>query len=54
MLFLASVFISVGGGQTTVQEAYDIMVNLTILLYFLPRLIVRSFWIEESMDRCPR
>ena len=35
-LFLASVFLSVGGGQTTIQEAYDIMVNLTILIYFLP------------------
>lgn len=38
LLFLASVFISIGGGQTTVQEAYDIMVNLTILIYFLPYL----------------
>jgi len=37
-LFLASVFLSVGGGQTTIQEAYDIMVNLTILIYFLPYL----------------
>jgi amino acid transporter len=36
VLFLVSVFLSVGGGQTTVQEAYDIMVNLTILIYFLP------------------
>jgi amino acid transporter len=35
-LFLVSVFLSVGGGQTTIQEAYDIMVNLTILIYFLP------------------
>lgn len=38
VLFLASVFLSIGGGQTTVQEAYDIMVNLTILIYFLPYL----------------
>jgi len=38
LLFLASVFVSIGGGQTTVQEAYDIMVNLTILIYFLPYL----------------
>lgn len=36
LLFLASVFISIGGGTTTIQEAYDIMVNLTILIYFLP------------------
>ena len=37
-LFLVSVYLSIGGGQTTVQEAYDIMVNLTILIYFLPYL----------------
>ena len=36
VLFLASVYVSVGGGKTTIQEAYDIMVNLTILIYFLP------------------
>jgi glutamate:GABA antiporter len=38
LLFLASVYVSVGGGETTIQEAYDIMVNLTILIYFLPYL----------------
>lgn len=38
VLFLASVFVSIGGSQTTIQEAYDIMVNLTILIYFLPYL----------------
>lgn len=38
LLFLTSAFISLGGGQTSVQEAYDIMVNLTILLYFVPYL----------------
>jgi len=36
VLFLISVYLSVGGGQTSIQEAYDIMVNLTILIYFLP------------------
>jgi len=35
-LFLVSVFLSVGGGRTSIQDAYDIMVNLTILIYFLP------------------
>lgn len=38
LIFLASVFLSVAGGTTTVQEAYDIMVNLTILTYFVPYL----------------
>jgi glutamate:GABA antiporter len=37
-IFLLSVFLSVTGGQTSVQEAYDIMVNLTILVYFVPYL----------------
>jgi amino acid transporter len=37
-LFLLSVFLSLGGGTTSVQEAYDIMVNLTILVYFIPYL----------------
>jgi amino acid transporter len=36
VIFLASVFLSVSGGQTTIHEAYDIMVNLTILIYFVP------------------
>jgi amino acid transporter len=37
-LFLVSVFLSIGGGRTSIQEAYDIMVNLTILIYFVPYL----------------
>jgi amino acid transporter len=37
-IFLVSVFLSVTGGQTSIQEAYDIMVNLTILVYFVPYL----------------
>ncbi len=38
VIFLASVFVSVTGGATTVQGAYDILVNLTILVYFVPYL----------------
>jgi len=38
LLFLASVFLSVTGAATSVQEAYDILVNLTILIYFIPYL----------------
>jgi amino acid transporter len=37
-LFLTSVFLTLAGARTTVQEAYDIMVNLTILIYFVPYL----------------
>lgn len=46
LLFLASVFISVGGGETTVQESYDILVNLTILMYFVPYLYLFAAWIR--------
>jgi amino acid transporter len=45
-LFLVSVFLSIGGGRTTVQEAYDIMVNLTILIYFLPYLYLFASFIR--------
>jgi glutamate:GABA antiporter len=38
VIFLASVFVSVTGGSTSIQEAYDILVNLTILIYFVPYL----------------
>ncbi len=51
-LFLASVFVSVGGGATTIQEAYDIMVNLTILIYFLPYLYLFAAFLRlRTIDR---
>jgi glutamate:GABA antiporter len=37
-IFLASVFFTVSGRVTSIQEAYDILVNLTILIYFVPYL----------------
>ena len=37
-IFLASVFVTVAGRTTSIQEAYDILVNLTILIYFVPYL----------------
>jgi amino acid transporter len=40
LIFLVSVFLSVSGGRSSVQEAYDIMVNLTILIYFVPYLYI--------------
>ncbi|HXH06810.1 MAG TPA: APC family permease [Vicinamibacterales bacterium] len=35
-IFLASVFLSTTGARPTVQEAYDVLVGLTILIYFVP------------------
>jgi amino acid transporter len=32
------VFVTVAGRTTSIQEAYDILVNLTILIYFVPYL----------------
>lgn len=36
LIFLSSLFLTIGGGTTTVQESYDILVNLTIVVYFVP------------------
>ncbi len=38
LIFLASLFVTVAGSASSLQEAYDILVNLTILIYFLPYL----------------
>ena len=38
LIFVASLFVSVAGGTTSIQDAYDILVNLTILIYFVPYL----------------
>jgi amino acid transporter len=38
VIFLASVFFAIAGARPTVQDAYDVMVNLTILVYFVPYL----------------
>lgn len=38
VLFLLVLFVSFGGGPTRVQDAYDILVNLTILICFIPYL----------------
>jgi amino acid transporter len=52
VLFLVSVFLSVGGGRTTIQEAYDIMVNLTILVYFIPYAYLFAAFIRlRTLDR---
>jgi amino acid transporter len=42
LIFLSSLFLTIGGGTTTVQESYDILVNLTIVVYFIP--YVYLFW----------
>jgi amino acid transporter len=46
VLFLASVFDVFGTGETSVQGAYDVLVNLTILLYFVPYLYLFIAWVR--------
>jgi amino acid transporter len=50
-IFLTSIFLTVAGSQTTVQEAYDIMVNLTILIYFVPYLYLFIALVRLRADR---
>jgi amino acid transporter len=38
VVFLASLFVAAAGRTTSIQDAYDILVNLTILIYFVPYL----------------
>jgi amino acid transporter len=38
LILLVSLFFTIAGGQTSIQEAYDILVNLTIIIYFIPYL----------------
>ena len=49
-IFLASVFVAVAGRTTTIQEAYDILVNLTILIYFVPYLYLFAAQIRLRRD----
>ncbi len=37
-ILLVSLFLHLGSAETTLQEGYDVLVNLTILTYFLPYL----------------
>jgi amino acid transporter len=37
-IFLASVFLTVTGSRSSIRDAYDVLVNLAILIYFIPYL----------------
>ncbi|MDQ3170013.1 MAG: APC family permease [Acidobacteriota bacterium] len=39
-IFLVSAFLSATGSRTSVQDAYDVLINLTIMIYFVPYLYV--------------
>jgi amino acid transporter len=53
IVFLWSVFVSVSGQRTTIQEAYDVLVNVTILVYFLPYLYLFACVPKLSERRTP-
>jgi amino acid transporter len=52
-IFLASVFFTVSGRSTSIQEAYDILVNLTILIYFIPYLYLFVAQVRLLPDSSP-
>ncbi|HEX7020987.1 MAG TPA: APC family permease, partial [Gemmatimonadaceae bacterium] len=37
-IFLSSVFLTVTGSRSSIRDAYDVLVSLTILVYFIPYL----------------
>lgn len=45
-IFLASLLVTSAGSQGSVQAAYDILVNLTILIYFIPYLYLFAAFIR--------
>src|SRR6185437_5063068 len=49
-IFVASLFLTIGGRSTSIQEAYDILVNLTILIYFIPYLYLFVAQIRLAPD----
>jgi amino acid transporter len=54
LIFLSSVFLTITGSKTSIQEAYDILVNLTILVYFVPYLYLFAALVRlRRIDRGP-
>jgi amino acid transporter len=54
LILLGSVFLTLTGAQGTVQSAYDELVNLTILIYFLPYLyLFVAVIVLRLRDRSP-
>jgi amino acid transporter len=45
-IFLTSLFVTSAGSRGSVQDAYDILVNLTILIYFIPYLYLFAAFIR--------
>jgi amino acid transporter len=46
LIFLASVLLTIAGRAQSIQDTYDVLVNLTILLYFVPYLYLFASFIR--------
>ncbi len=54
VILLASLFIQVGPSETSVQQGYDVLVNLTILTYFVPYAYLFVALLKLTRDRAGR
>ena len=50
LIFFVSLFLTVTGSTNSIQEAYDILVNLAILLYFVPYLYLFASLVKLRAD----
>jgi amino acid transporter len=46
LIFLASVLLTIAGRAPSIQDTYDVLVNLTILLYFVPYLYLFASFVR--------
>jgi amino acid transporter len=53
-IFLASLLFAFAGRATSIQEAYDVLVNLTILIYFVPYLYLFAALVRLRRSAPPR
>ena len=53
-ILLVSLFLQIGKAQTSLQEGYDILVNLTILSYFIPYLYLFLALVKLRPDATSR
>jgi len=51
LIFLASVLLTIAGKAPSIQNTYDVLVNLTILLYFVPYLYLFASFIRLGSAR---
>jgi glutamate:GABA antiporter len=50
LIFLASVLLTIAGRAPSIQDTYDVLVNLTILLYFVPYLYLFASFVRLGVN----